>query len=243
MPILARPVVVCHRICSPLLNLRLLSHPISSLKSHQPVRHTYVPEFTDRTKAYWNTQTLQEKKRNNAVSNAAPCSDEIDQITEKKDEGYMAMALQQAEEAFALGEVPVGAVLVAPSGQVISAAHNTTETDHDPTCHAEMTCIRQACAVSQGWRLLDCTLYVTLEPCPMCAGAILQSRVGTVVYGAPNPLLGADGSWIRMFPSNGCVDSKTLHPFHPDIVVRRGVCADECASIIKKFFKMRRQES
>ena len=243
MPILARPGVVCHRICSPLLDLGLLAHPISSIKASQSLRHNFAREVTDRTKTYWNTEILQEKKkRNNAASNAAPCSDDMDQILEK-DEGYMKMALQQAKEAFAIGEVPVGAVLVAPSGHVISAAHNTTETDHDPTCHAEMTCIRQACAVSQGWRLLDCTLYVTLEPCPMCAGAILQSRVGAVVYGAPNPLLGADGSWIRMFPSNGCVDSKNLHPFHPDIVVRRGVCADECASLIKTFFRMRRQES
>lgn len=157
------------------------------------------------------------------------------------DETFMNMALEQAQEAFSKGEVPVGAVLVAPSGRVISASHNTTETDHDPTCHAEMSCIRKACAESQGWRLLDCTLYVTLEPCPMCAGAILQSRVGTVVYGASNPLLGADGSWIRMFPLDGHVDGRNPHPFHPDIVVRRGVCAEACASIMQKFFRMRRQ--
>lgn len=240
MPLLARPGVVCHCIYSRLRHLGLLYRPISSIKPTQVVRNAHRREFTDKAKVYGNTQAriaLEEKKRNHAAaSNATKCSDHIE-----KDEWYMRMALQQANEAFALGEVPVGAVLVAPSGHVISSSHNTTETDHDPTCHAEMKCIRQACAVSQGWRLLDCTLYVTLEPCPMCAGAILQSRVGTLVYGAPNPLLGADGSWIQMFPSDECADS--THPFHPGIVVRRGVCADECASIIKMFFRMRRQES
>jgi tRNA(adenine34) deaminase len=116
----------------------------------------------------------------------------------------MQLALEQAQLAFDAGEVPVGAVLVSASGEVLAAAHNSTEASSDPTAHAELLCIRQA-ATSQGaWRLLDATLFVTLEPCPMCAGALLQSRVGTLVYGARNTLLGADGSWITMLPTCSC---------------------------------------
>lgn len=118
---------------------------------------------------------------------------------------YMNLALQQARIAHKEGEVPVGAVLVGPDGHVLSQGYNQTEQSGDPTAHAEMTCIRQASTGSRGWRLLDCTLYVTLEPCPMCAGAILQSRIGTLVYGAKNTLLGADGSWIQIFP---CADAR-----------------------------------
>lgn len=113
-------------------------------------------------------------------------------------EYYMRMALEEARRAFDAGEVPVGAVLVGPDGDVAAAAHNSTETDRDPTSHAEILCIREAAVKRNGWRLLDSTLYVTLEPCPMCAGALLQARVGAVVYGARNFLLGADGSWIHM---------------------------------------------
>lgn len=103
----------------------------------------------------------------------------------------MAAALHQAQLAAQQQEVPVGAVIVC-SGQVVSQAYNQTEKSGNPTAHAEMLCIQQAALKLGGWRLLDCTLYVTLEPCPMCAGALLQSRVGTVVYGARNTLLGDD---------------------------------------------------
>jgi tRNA(Arg) A34 adenosine deaminase TadA len=151
-----------------------------------------------------------------------------------KDEEYMKMAIEQATLAWDEGEVPVGAVLVAPTGEVISKGYNRTERDGDPTSHAEMNCIRKACSMSGGWRLLDCTLYVTLEPCPMCAGAILQSRVGTLVYGAPNTLLGANGSWIDMFRGSN------PHPFHPNVVVEKGVLQDACGSLMKEFFKERR---
>ncbi|PRW59358.1 tRNA-specific adenosine deaminase [Chlorella sorokiniana] len=132
------------------------------------------------------------------------------------DERFMRLALAQAELAYQADEVPVGAVLISPAGEVLAAAHNRTETAGDPTAHAELLCIRQAAAAAGGWRLLDATLYVTLEPCPMCAGALLQSRVGTVVYGARNRLLGADGSWIAMLPrqqtdeSAGCSKQSML---------------------------------
>jgi tRNA(adenine34) deaminase len=112
----------------------------------------------------------------------------------------MRLALHQAQLAADAGEVPVGAVLVSSDGEVLATACNQTERSADPTAHAELVCIRGAAAARGAWRLLHATLYVTLEPCPMCAGALLQSRVGTVVYGARNTLLGADGSWISMLP-------------------------------------------
>ena len=150
---------------------------------------------------------------------------------------FMDFALEQAKLAYARGEVPVGAVLVSPDGDIVSHAYNRTEMDRDPTSHAEMNCIRLAAGASGGWRLLDCTLYVTLEPCPMCAGAILQSRVGTVVYGARNTLLGADGSWIRMF------DRERPHPFHPGIQVVHGVREEPCRKLMQDFFRDRREET
>lgn len=178
---------------------------------------------------------------------------------------FMKLALDQALIAHGKGEVPVGAVLIGPDRNVLSKGHNTTEQDRDPTSHAEMHCIRHASILTRGWRLLDCTLYVTLEPCPMCAGAILQSRVGTLVYGARNILLGADGSWVQMLPCehSQCDESfgddtvqddikhatqkpiipHTPHPFHPNINVIRGVMAEECSGIIKDFFKQRRLQS
>ena len=154
----------------------------------------------------------------------------------EQDERFMNEAIEQAKAAYAEGEVPVGAVLVSPDGLVLSRARNKTEANGDPTSHAELLCIRHAAGLNGGWRLLDCTLYVTLEPCPMCAGAILQSRVGKVVYGARNTLLGADGSWIRMF------DRDRPHPFHPSIQVVRGVREEACARLMKDFFRDRRRQ-
>lgn len=158
----------------------------------------------------------------------------------------MSLAIAEAELAAQQQEVPVGAVLVL-GDQVISSAHNQTEQTGNPTAHAEMLCIQEAASKLGGWRLLDSTLYVTLEPCPMCAGALLQSRVGTVVYGAKNSLLGADGSWIAMLPrQSGSKSSDTSphrpHPFHDSMQVRSGVMANECGSILKQFFKLRRQQ-
>ncbi|KAG2436628.1 hypothetical protein HYH02_011563 [Chlamydomonas schloesseri] len=113
----------------------------------------------------------------------------------------MRLALQQARRGAALGEVPVGAVLVAPDGAaVLAAAHNRVHTRRSPLAHAEMLCLAAGAARARAWRLLGTTLYVTLEPCPMCAGALMQARVGRVVYGARQPRLGADGSWVQLFP-------------------------------------------
>jgi tRNA(adenine34) deaminase len=186
------------------------------------------------------------------------------------DEHYMQLALDQARLAYNAGEVPVGAVIISPTGDVIAAAHNGTERDGDPTAHAEMLCIRHATGkIKNAWRLLDATMYVTLEPCPMCAGALLQARVGRVVYGARNNLLGADGSWINMMrsgrtrvdnsgdsisddiPENnekqeaviGFPTEQKPHPFHPDLQVETGILEEQCSGLMKEFFKERRRQN
>jgi tRNA(adenine34) deaminase len=117
-----------------------------------------------------------------------------------QDEAFMRLALAEAAAAAAAGEVPVGAVLVDAAGHVVAAARNRTEADGSPLAHAELLAIQSAAATAGGWRLAGCTLYVTLEPCPMCAGAVLNARLRRLVYGAPSPRLGADGGWVRLLP-------------------------------------------
>ncbi|XP_010511886.1 PREDICTED: tRNA(adenine(34)) deaminase, chloroplastic-like [Camelina sativa] len=164
------------------------------------------------------------------------------------DEIFMREALVEAKKAADTWEVPVGAVLV-HDGKIIARGSNLVEELRDSTAHAEMICIREGSKVLRSWRLADTTLYVTLEPCPMCAGAILQARVNTLVWGAPNKLLGADGSWIRLFPGgeeNGSENSEKppppVHPFHPKMTIRRGVLESECAQTMQQFFQLRRKK-
>uniref|UniRef100_A0A1J3JK13 tRNA(adenine(34)) deaminase n=1 Tax=Noccaea caerulescens TaxID=107243 RepID=A0A1J3JK13_NOCCA len=164
------------------------------------------------------------------------------------DEIFMREALVEAKKAADIWEVPVGAVLV-HDGKIIARGFNLVEDLRDSTAHAEMVCIREGSKVLRSWRLADTTLYVTLEPCPMCAGAILQARVKTLVWGAPNKLLGADGSWIRLFPGgegNGSEVSEKppppVHPFHPNMTIRRGVLESECAQTMQQFFQLRRKK-
>ncbi|CAK8537305.1 unnamed protein product [Lathyrus sativus] len=163
------------------------------------------------------------------------------------DELFMKEALLEARKAADTWEVPVGAVLV-QHGKIIARGCNLVEEMRDSTAHAEMICIREASKFLHSWRLSETTLYVTLEPCPMCAGAILQARVDTVVWGAPNKLLGADGSWIRLFPDGGenvsearDISPAPVHPFHPKIKIRRGVLATDCADVMQQFFQLRRK--
>ena len=148
----------------------------------------------------------------------------------KTDEYYMQLAIEEAKKAAERGEIPIGAVLVA-NGEVISAAHNMRETWHDATAHAEMITIIEACAVLERWRLNDATLYVTLEPCPMCAGACLQTHVGRIVFGAWDAKLGACGSiWdIPRDPHVGHV---------PEVI--GGVRESECARLMTDFFAGKR---
>ena len=142
------------------------------------------------------------------------------------DAELMAAALEEARRARALGEVPIGAV-IARDGEVIAAAHNRRETDKNALAHAETLAIDAACAKLGGWRLPGCTLYVTLEPCLMCAGAVLNARIGRVVYGAADPTSGALGSKI---------DARAAGLNHT-FEVTAGVLADACAEELRGFFR------
>lgn len=142
----------------------------------------------------------------------------------------MRRALAQASAAGEIDEVPVGAVIT-HEGRVIAAAHNQREQLADPTAHAEMIAITQAAAALGTWRLLGCTLYVTLEPCPMCAGAIVQARLPRVVYGAADPKAGACGSLYHI-----ARDSRLNHQAE----VIGGVFAEECAALLAEFFRAQR---
>lgn len=148
-------------------------------------------------------------------------------------EFFMREAIAQALSASAMDEVPVGAVVV-KNAQVIAAAHNRREVNCDPTAHAEMLAITQAAALVGSWRLDGCVLYVTLEPCPMCAGAILLARIPTVVYGAGDPKSGAVGSLFRLLD-----DSRLNH--RCEIV--SGVLAEECGALLSDFFRKKRAKS
>ena len=140
---------------------------------------------------------------------------------------WMHVALRQAQMAFEQGEVPIGAIIV-HNGQVIASAHNEREQNNDPTAHAEVLVIQRAAKVLGSWRLTDATLYVTLEPCPMCAGAIMQSRIKQLVYGAMDLKGGATGSVMNVL-------DYTLWNHRVDVVA--GVLEDECSDILKLFFK------
>jgi tRNA(Arg) A34 adenosine deaminase TadA len=146
------------------------------------------------------------------------------------DARFMAVALGQAELAATAGEVPVGAVVVV-DGQVVAAAHNRREATADPTGHAEILALRAAGQALGSWRLADATLYVTLEPCPMCAGAAVAARLARLVYGASDPKAGAVGSLYNL-----AVDPRLNH----EMAWRHGVMADECARILTDFFDRRR---
>lgn len=142
------------------------------------------------------------------------------------DETYMALALAEAEAAAAAGETPIGAVVVC-DGEVVSRGRNRRETDADPTAHAEMIAIREAARVLGRWRLTGCTVYVTLEPCPMCAGALHAARVDRCVYGATDPKAGAVGTLYDI-----ASDERLNHRYD----VTAGVLATESATLLKTFF-------
>ena len=151
------------------------------------------------------------------------------------DDHFMRLALRHAQLAYRQKEVPIGAVVVdTETGKVLSTARNSVEKQMDGTGHAEMIAIQKAMQVVGNWRLSNCTLYTTLEPCPMCMGAIQSCRVGKVVYGAKDQRLGACGSWIDLV-------NEKQHPFHT-VEVQGGVCEVECGDILKRFFRWRRSE-
>ena len=148
------------------------------------------------------------------------------------DRDYMAQALALAAEAMAQGEVPVGALIV-KNGEVIATGRNRREKGKNALYHAEIEAIDAACKKLGGWRLPGCTLYVTLEPCPMCAGAILNARIDRLVYGASDPKSGSVGSVTDLF----------MFPFNWSPEVRAGCMEDECAAMLSDFFRRIRLKS
>ena len=147
------------------------------------------------------------------------------------DEKWMALAIEQAKLAEKINEVPVGAVLV-QDDQLIASAHNQPITNHDPTAHAEIQLLRAAGKKLNNYRLPNTTLYVTLEPCTMCLGAMIHARVSRIVFGAYDQKTGVCGS---------CQDLSTSECFNHSIEVEGGILADECKNLLQKFFKKRRQ--
>jgi len=142
----------------------------------------------------------------------------------------MRQALLEAQKAFCMGEVPIGAVIV-KNGEVIARGHNLRETEKDPTLHAEMVAIREAARRLGGWRLTGCELYVTIEPCPMCAGAIIQARIQRVVFGALDSKAGCSGSLYNLLQ-----DPR----FNHQAEVVGGVMEEECRRIMQEFFREKR---
>ena len=145
-------------------------------------------------------------------------------------ESYMRLALELAQQAAEDGEVPVGCVLAGPDGSILGRGRNRRQRSHDATAHAEMEAIRQACAALGDWRLDGCRLYVTLEPCPMCTGAIINARIPVVVFGAREALSGSCGSVIDLFSE--------AYGHRP--AVYGGILREECAALLRSFFRDRR---
>jgi len=144
---------------------------------------------------------------------------------------FMKLALNQAKKAGQKSEVPIGSILISESGEILSASHNQTVSLADPTAHAEIITLRKAAQKIMNYRLLRTTLYVTIEPCIMCMGAIVHARVSRVVFGAHDPKWGAAGSLY-----NFADDSRLNH--RPEII--NGICEDECRTLIKDFFREKR---
>ncbi|CAH0347749.1 tRNA adenosine(34) deaminase TadA [Bacillus sp. CECT 9360] len=145
----------------------------------------------------------------------------------RDDRFYMRLALEEARKAEDINEVPIGAV-IEMNGEVVSSAHNLRETAQNAICHAELLAINKACEEQGTWRLEDATLYVTLEPCPMCAGAIIQSRIKRVVFGAYDPKAGCAGTFMNLLQDER---------FNHQSEVTSGILAQECGSILTDFFK------
>ncbi|MFG0454156.1 tRNA adenosine(34) deaminase TadA [Shewanella mangrovisoli] len=161
-----------------------------------------------------------------------PCLNQASLEQARIDEYWMRVAMSMAEKAEAAGEVPVGAVLV-KSGQQIATGYNLSISEHDPCAHAEIQCLRAAGQTIENYRLLDTTLYVTLEPCAMCAGAMVHSRIARVVFGARDEKTGAAGTVLNLLQ----------HPaFNHQVEVTSGVLAQDCADQLSRFFKRRREE-
>jgi len=146
------------------------------------------------------------------------------------DSTYMRLAIEEAKIAYSEGETPIGAVIVR-NGEVIARGHNRRENDKNALYHAEIICINKACEILGGWRLPNCTLYVTVEPCPMCAGAIINSRIERVVFGVKDYKAGSFGSVVNL----------STYPYNHKPEITGGVLSDECAELMSNFFRELRQ--
>ncbi len=176
-----------------------------------------------------NIQTSQPMGKPAVNSTAGICDSMLPPIS---DEALMRLALAEAKSAMALDEIPVGCVIAhMPTGKIIARAHNRRELDADPTAHAEIIALRQASAALGAWRLNDCALVVTLEPCPMCAGAMVNARVDRVIYGCADTKAGAVRTLFQI-----CDDPRLNHR----LAVTPGVLSEECAQLLSEFFKSRR---
>ena len=149
----------------------------------------------------------------------------------KEDELFMKLALEEAELALETGDIPVGAVITC-NGEVIARGRNRREADKNAVAHAEVIAIEEACKKIGGWRLSDCTLYVTLEPCPMCAGAIVNARISRVVYGASDSVSGCVGSVLNF----------NAYPFNHTFSVTQGVLEEESVQMLRSFFEKKRNK-
>lgn len=149
-----------------------------------------------------------------------------------QDEKYMKQAIKQAKKAYALDEVPIGCVIVADD-KIIARGYNRRNTDKNPLAHAELSAIRKASKKTGDWRLEECTMYVTLEPCQMCAGAIVQARIPRVVIGAMNPKAGCAGSIINLLQ---------MQQFNHQVKTDIGVLGDECSTMLSEFFRELRKK-
>lgn len=167
-------------------------------------------------------------------SSSISLTSNTDEVDDKIDLAFMKLALRHAQHAFREKEVPIGAVVVDGEGKVLSASRNRVEALKDASAHAEILALRRAATVQGNWRLLNCTLYTTLEPCAMCMGAAQSFRVKRVVFGAKDHRLGACGSWINLIES--------LHPFQT-VDIKGGILQDESSNLMKRFFHQRRREN
>ncbi len=149
------------------------------------------------------------------------------------DEKYMRQALKEAQKAYEIGDVPIGCVIVA-GGKIISRGYNRRNADKSVLAHAELIAIQKACKKTKDWRLEDCTMYVTLEPCQMCAGAIVQARIPRVVVGSMNPKAGCAGSIINLL---------TMPQFNHQCDLQKGVLEEESSELLKRFFAELRDKS
>ena len=173
------------------------------------------------------TRTSRWEQRNEKKRLAALAAEEAARAARRADEAFMKEAVRQAKKAAAIGDVPIGCVIV-KEGRIISRGYNRRNADKTVLSHAEITAIKRACKKEGDWRLEDCTLYVTLEPCPMCAGAIVQARIPRVVIGSMNAKAGCAGSVLNILKEPG---------FNHQVKVETGILGEECSCLMTDFFK------